>query len=338
MGSQQIVRTVVVTDYIEEELEWEREHLAENGIELRAYQLKGRPEQELLEACSGAELIVVNMAAMTSTLIDRLPECRAIIRHGIGYDNVDVEACTRNGIQFANQPDYCAVDVAEHAIALIFSCARRLFDARRSLERSSQRREWDFSGLFPVRRMEGKTVGIVGLGRIGTQVAGKLSSFGFRLLAADPWLPDERFAAAGVERVELEELLAESDFVTIHTPLDEGTRHLMRRESLALMKPTAFLVNTARGPIVDLEALVEALDEGRIAGAALDVYENEPPPPDAPIFGRDNLILTPHMAWASEESAIDIRRKIVDDILSIASGGDARHPVNGIRFSGEEGV
>jgi len=325
------VQKVVVTDYIEEDLEWEQQQLSDRGIEFEALQLKGKPEEQVYKAVRDADLIVVNMVPFQSSLLDRLDRCHTIIRHGIGYDNVDVEACTRNGIQFANQPDYCATDVAEHAISLILAFGRRLFPARKTLEVSSARGEWDFSGLFPIHRMEGKVVGIVGLGRIGRIVARKLSGFGFRLLAADPYIPDQEFEKAGVENVTLDRLLELSDFVTIHTPLSSETRQLMGRETLSKMKPNACLVNTARGPIIDAEALAEALRNGVIGGAAIDVYSHEPPSPDYPLFGMENVILTPHSGWASEESAWDIRKKILADIIAVAEGGDAKHVLNEIK-------
>ncbi|HPK02744.1 MAG TPA: NAD(P)-dependent oxidoreductase, partial [Candidatus Sumerlaeota bacterium] len=174
----------VVTDYIESDLEWEQAQLAPHGITLTAHQLKFRPADEVYEAVKDADAIVVNMVKMDDALLRRLEKCKLLIRHGIGYDNVDVAACTRYGIQFAYQPDYCQIDVAEHAVALILSLARRIPFSRATLENSSRTGQWDFSELFPIYRMEGKTLGIVGLGRIGRRVARKLSGFGLKMLAA----------------------------------------------------------------------------------------------------------------------------------------------------------
>lgn len=326
------IENVVVTDYIEPDLEWERELLREKGITLEAYQLKGRPEEEVYEKVRSADVIVVNMVKFPASLVDRLDRCGLIIRHGIGYDNIDVDACTRNEIQFAYQPDYCAIDVAEHAISLIMAAARRLPIARQTLEESSAQGEWDFSGLFPLHRMEGKVVGILGVGRIGSIVARKLQSFGFRLLGVDPNRSDEALERLGVEPVDLETLLSQSDYITIHTPLNNETHHLVNRDTLAQMKKTAIIVNTARGPIVDPEALAAALEDGIIAGAAIDVYDVEPPPTSYPLFGQPNAILTPHSAWASVESSWAIRKSIINDILSHADGRDARCVINNVRF------
>jgi len=319
---------VVVTDYIEQDLDWEAEELAKRGIEFETYQLKFKPEDEVVEKIADADVVVVNMVKMTESLLSRLPKCRLLIRHGIGYDNVDVPACTRLGIQFAYQPDYCKIDVAEHAIALILACGRKVVWGRKTLDESSATGVWDFSALFPVYRLEGKTVGIIGVGRIGSRVFLKLRSFGLRLIGCDPYLTKERAEELGIELVDHETLFRTSDFVTIHTPLNDETRHMANAKTIGWMKPTAYLINTSRGPMVDHDALAEALKEGRLAGAAIDVYDSEPPPLSYPLFSLDNVILSPHMAWASEEAGQEIRQSILDDILAFAEGSPARCVVN----------
>jgi len=319
---------VVVTDYIEHNLDWEAEELKKAGIEFEAWQLKFKPEAEVLEKISDAEIIVVNMVPLTESILSKLEKCRLIIRHGIGYDNVDVQACTKYGIQFAYQPDYCKEDVAEHAIALLLSCARKVVWSREILNRSSDAGQWDFTGLFPMYRLDGKTLGIVGVGRIGSRVARKLSSFGLRIIGNDPYLSDLSRRELGIDFLEKEELFRVSDFVTIHTPLTEETRHMINSQRLGWMKPTAYLINTSRGPMVDDEALAHAIRSGKIAGAAIDVYTIEPPPPDHPFFGLENIILTPHIGWASEEAGWEIRRSILDDILAASQGRPARCVVN----------
>ncbi len=325
---------VVVTDYIEDNLDWEARQLAERGIAFEAHQLKFKPEAEVLAKIADADIIVVNMVKMTASLLSKLPRCRLLIRHGIGYDNVDVAACTRHGIAFAYQPDYCCEDVAEHAIALLFACARKITEGRPVLERSSAAGQWDFSGLFPMYRMAGKTLGILGVGRIGSRVARKLQSFGFRILGSDPYLSAERRAALAIEWVEPDTLFKESDFLTVHTPLKEDTRHIVNARTLALMKPTACLINTARGPMVDIAALQAALERKALAGAAIDVYDVEPPPPSYPLFGFPNVILSPHISWASEEAGQAIRESILADILLGAEGKPARHVVNKAELAG----
>lgn len=323
---------VVVTDYIEPDMEWETGKLREKGIDFEAYQLKFCPEEEVLERVSNADVIVVNMVKFPESLIARLNRCQLIIRHGIGYDNVDVDACTKHGIQFAYQPDYCKIDVAEHAIALLFACARKVPQSRKTLDVSSASGQWDFTNLLPLYRMEGKTLGVLGVGRIGSGVVRKMRSFGFRLIGCDPYLSDKRRTAIqGVEWVDKETIFREADLLTVHTPLKEDTRHIVNAEMLSLMKPTACIVNTSRGGMVDTKALADALREKKIACAAIDVYDVEPPAPDFKLFGLDNVILTPHVGWASEEAGWEIRESILNDILAACDGRDARCVVNEIR-------
>jgi D-3-phosphoglycerate dehydrogenase len=319
---------VAITDYIEDDLDWEKTELAKAGIELAAHQLKFRPEEEIIAATRDADVVVVNMVKMTDAVISRMAKCRLLIRHGIGCDNVDIASCTRHGIPFAYQPDYCTEDVAEHAIALLFACARKLPASRAVLDRSVAKGEWDFGGLFPLSRMQGKTLGIMGAGRIGVRIAQKLSAFGLRILAHDPLLSEERRRELGLEWVEQDALFRASDFLTIHTPLNDQTRHIVNARTLALMKKTAYLINTARGGMVDIDALAAALRSGSIAGAALDVYDREPPPPDFPLYDMENVILTPHTGWASLESGWEIRRNILADILAAAEGKPPRCLVN----------
>jgi D-3-phosphoglycerate dehydrogenase len=332
---------VAVTDYIEENLDWEAGQLAAKGIPFDVFQLKFRPEEEVAEKIGNADVVVVNMVKMTDSLLGRLPKLRLLIRHGIGYDNVDVAACTKRGIQFAYQPDYCKEDVAEHAIALIFACARRVCRSRRTLEESSQKGQWNFAGLFPIYRLDGKTLGILGVGRIGSRVFRKLRTFGFRILACDPYLDEARkreLAAQGLTFVDQPTLFKESDFVTIHTPLQDDTRHIVNAKTLALMKPTAYVVNTSRGPMVDSQALAEAVKKGIIAGAAIDVFDKEPPDPTYELFALENVILTPHIGWASEEAGWEIRKSILDDILAAAAGRSARCVVNSVKELRKAGV
>ena len=319
---------VAVTDYIEDNLDWEAAELKKAGIDFAAFQLKFKPEEEVAAAIRDAEVVLVNMVKFTDSLLARLPNLKLLIRHGIGYDNVDVAACTRHGVVFAYQPDYAVEDVAEHAIALILACARKVPASRRTLEESSKTGQWDFSKLFPLYRMKGKTLGVIGAGRIGGTLIQRLASFGFRIIANDPYLSEKRKAALGVPFVEKETLFRESDFVTVHTPLNPETHYIVNAKTLALMKPTAYVINTSRGGMVDAVALAAACKSSQIAGAAIDVYEVEPPPLDHPLFGLDNVILTPHLGWASVESGDQIRKSILDDILLYAQGKPARNVVN----------
>lgn len=323
---------VVVTDYIEDNLDWEAKKLKETGISFEAYQLKFKSAEEVLDKVKDADVIVVNMVKFDEAIISKLEKCKLIIRHGIGYDNIHVPACTKCGIQFAYQPDYCRIDVAEHAIALIFACARKVVWSRKTLDESSAAGQWDFSGLLPMYRLEGKTLGILGVGRIGSRVFHKLKSFGFRIIGCDPYLSNKRKAALeGIEWVDKKTIFKESDYLTIHTPLKDETRHIVNAQTLAMMKPAAYVINTARGGMVDAAALARFLKNKRISGAAIDVYDIEPPKPEFELFGLENVILTPHIGWASQEAGWEIRESILNDILDAFEGKDARCVINEIR-------
>ena len=315
---------IVVTDYIEPDLEWEAQEMARRGLQFATYQLKFAPAQEVIAATRDADVVIVNMVPITPEIIAQWEKCRIVIRHGVGYDNVDVAALENAGIPLCYIPDYCSEEVAEQAIALIFACGRRLETSRRVLAASSARGQWDFNDVVPIYRMAGQTLGIIGCGRIGSYVYQKLRSFGFKFLICDPYLTEERKRELGIDVVDQETVFRESDFVTIHTPLTAETRHLVNSRTLALMKTTAYLINTARGPMVDAQALSDALKKGVIAGAGIDVYDIEPPPPDYPLFGLPNAVLTPHLAWYSEDSGRRIRELILTEIDRFLAGQPPR--------------
>lgn len=320
---------IVVTDYIEDNLDWEVEEMAKRNIDFEYYQLKLAPEEELVEKIRDCDVVIVNMAPMPESVISQLERCKLIIRHGIGYDNVDTAACTKYGIRLANVPDYCAQEVAEQALALIFACTRRLFESRRILEESSANGIWDFSTLGEIHRMRDQTLGIVGCGRIGSRVFRMTENIFGRRMVCDPYMGDRRLAALGLDdRYTLEDVLRESDVVTIHTPLNQETRYMIDEPQLRMMKKTAYLINTARGAIVNTEALTKALREGWIAGAGIDVYEIEPPPPEMELFKLPNATLSAHLGWNSVEAGWDIRHKIMEDVDNFLAGRPPRFTVN----------
>ncbi|HOS43626.1 MAG TPA: C-terminal binding protein [Armatimonadota bacterium] len=320
---------VVVTDFIEPDLEWEAAEMAKRGMDFACHQLKFAPAAEVIAATKDADIVVVNMVPITPEVVAGWERVKLVIRHGTGYDNVQVSALTEAGIPLVYIPDYCTDEVAEQAIALIFACARRIVSSRATLDESSARGQWDFRDVIPMFRMAGKTLGILGCGRIGGAVYRKLKSFGFRFLVCDPYLSEKRRQELeGVTFVDIETLFRESDFITIHTLLTDETRHIVNAETLALMKPTAYLVNTARGPMVDVCALADALRNGVIAGAGIDVYDTEPPETDYPLVDLPNAILTPHLAWYSEDAGMRIREIIVEEIDRYAAGQPPRYAVN----------
>jgi len=319
---------VVITDYVEQDLKWEEEQFKGLGVDFAYDQLKlGSPEQ-ILTLAKDADIVIVNMAKMNAEVIAGLRRCKLIIRHGVGYDNVDVAAVTRRNIAFSYVPDYCMEEVAEQAVMLIFACQRKLLLQNRLLQKSAAEGKWVFDPIYPVYRLSGKTLGIVGFGRIGAAVWRMMQGFKMRVLVSDPYLSDARKKEYGIESLPLDHVLKESDIVTVHTPLTQETHHLIDEAQLKLMKPNAILVNTARGGIVNLQALDKALRERWIAHAGIDVYEKEPPDPDLALLHNERAICTPHLSWLSEEAGWSIREKIVEDVRRYLRGEDPRYQVN----------
>ncbi|MEN6624898.1 MAG: C-terminal binding protein [Candidatus Sumerlaeia bacterium] len=317
-----------ITDYIEPDLKFEEEECRKLGIDFQHAQLRNAGPAELINYCKDADIILVNMALFSPEVIAGLSNTKVVLRHGIGYDKVNVPAMTEHGIVFANEATASAVDVAEQAIQLMFATYKKLKIQMNIMQEALGASIWSYKKLLPAYRIEGKTLGIVGCGNIGSHVARKLKSFGLTIKVCDPYLSEERVAELGVERLPFEQLLAEADIVTIHTPLNTETRHMFNYDTIKLMKKTAILVNTARGPIVSNEGLAKALREGLIAGAGLDVSEDEPPQPGNPLIGLENVLMTPHAAWYSEEGGWDIRYMIMDDVKAFLEGRAPKYVVN----------
>jgi len=321
---------VAVTDYIEPDLNWEVEEFKKLGLDYSLYQLKHASPKELVENLSDADILVVNMAKMNREVLSKLNKCKLIIRHGAGYDNVDINAATEFNIVVSYVPDYCTYEVAEQAAMLILTAYRKFVPQLESMKISVKKGEWDFKRVFPLRRLSGKTAGIIGCGRIGQKVLNILRGFGINVLIHDPKLSKERLKDLGVSNSSLEHVLSNSDMVTVHCNLDSTTYHLIGEKEFKMMKSDAIFVNTARGGIVDANALAKACKENWIAGAGIDVYEKEPPDKDFPLIGLKNVILTPHLSWYSEDASWDIRWKIVEDIKRFVQGEKPRFPVNNI--------
>ncbi|NIM49856.1 MAG: phosphoglycerate dehydrogenase [Gemmatimonadales bacterium] len=281
---------------------------------------RDRLRQELERAHA---LIVRSDTQVTEQLINGAPHLTVVARAGTGVDNVDLEAATRRGIAVLNAPGANTVSAAEHAIALLLALLRRIPWAAASMQRG----EWERK-RFPGTELRGKRMGLVGLGRVGVRVANVARAFGMRVVAHDPYLPEERAQELGIELQSLDELLRSSDVVSLHTPLTEQTRNLISAERLAQMKPTAVIVNTARGGLVDDVALVEALEAGRIAGAALDVFEPEPLPADSPLRGCDKVLLTPHLAASTSEAQERVAWEICAYVREALLTGSLRGAVN----------
>lgn len=259
-----------------------------------------------LELAGGADVVLQQSLRplLTRDTISRLERCRCIARLGIGYDNVDIEAATSHGILVCNAPTYCVDDVADHALALLIDAARHVALQARWIGNG----KWDRTGARPARRMRGSTLGFVAFGRIARRLAEQVSGFGMTLLAYDPYVDAETMGQLGVEKVDLDDLLRRSDFISIHSPLTSQTHHLLSHREFDLMKPGVFIVNTSRGPLIDEEALVEGLRSSRVCGAGLDVVEHEPLPLDSPLRQFERVTFTPHVGANSEESRVELYR------------------------------
>jgi D-3-phosphoglycerate dehydrogenase len=297
----------------------EQEVFAKAGVRFRA--VAARTEAEYLERCGEADGLLVQYGAITRRVLDGLPRVRVLVRYGVGVDGIDMAAATDHGVPVVNVPDYGTDEVANHAVALLLALARKV--AR--LDRQTRSGGWDVFRIGPVTRLAGQTVGIFGCGRIGSAVARKLSGFDVRLLGCDPYVAT---FPPGVQPVAFGRLLAESDYVTIHCPLTDETRHAFDAESLARMRSSAVLINTARGGVVDTRALVEALQQGDLAGAGLDVLEQEPIDPASPLLRMEQVIVTPHAAWYSEEGRSDLKRRAAEEAVRVLRGERPRHCVN----------
>lgn len=307
--------TVALLDHDYDSIEIERRIVEQAGG--RIVDTDPLPAAERWSAVEDADAVLVRWLTVTPDHIRRLRRCRIIVRYGVGYDNVDYEAATAAGIMIGHCPHYCLDEVATHAFALLLGCVRGLAATHAAVGAG----RWDQNPWFRAARMAGRTLGIVGLGNIGSTLARKVAGWGLRLLAHDPFVEPAQAAALGVSLADLDTLLRESDYVSLHVPLLPETHHLIGERALGLMKPGVILVNTARGPVVDEAALLAALDSGRVATAALDVFEHEPLAADAPLRRHPRLLLSNHAAWYSEDALADLHRSVAEEAVRVCTGG-----------------
>jgi len=274
----------------------------------------------------GAAALLLRSGYVTASLLDKLPDLRVIAVHGAGVDPVDVDACTERGVLVTNTPGANADAVTELTIALMLSLIRRIPE---SAHRTKIDRAWD-AARHTGGELKGRTLGLVGFGQIGRRVATIANAFGMQVIASDPGLKPEVIEAGRAHSVPLDELLAESDIISLHAPAIAATRHLIDAAAIAKMKRGAMIVNCARGSLVDEAALAAALSSGQLGGAALDVLEGEPPDPASPIYDAPNIILTPHMAGSTEECLVAIARTAGEDIARVLRGEPPRFPVHSV--------
>ena len=304
---------VVLTDYVWESLDVEKKTLA--GLaELVALQTK-KPEEFLAQAADCDALLNTYAGPITAQTMEKMPRCKIIARYGIGVDTIDLEAATQAGIIVTNNPTYCIEEVAEHTLALLLACARKVA----FYDRLVREARWEVPPGKPLFRLAGSTLGLVGFGNIARQVAIRAAAFGMRVLYVDPYVQDGQFAVPG-KKMELHALLRESDFVSTHPPLMPETRKMINDDAFSNMKPGAYLINCSRGPIVDTDALVRALDAKKIAGCALDTVDPEPLPNPHPLRGRDNVIINPHVAWYSEQAMVGLQAGAPNEVRRVLSG------------------
>lgn len=310
---------VVITDCDHPDIEEEKKVFTQIRAELIWAQAK--EEKEILRVCKDAEGLLNQYALMTRKVLEKLPKCKVIARYGVGVDSIDLQAATDLGIVVANVPDYCVQEVAVQAVTLLMALIRKIAFFDQSV-RSGQ---WDFRQGMPINRIRGKTMGLVGCGKIGLELAKMISSMGVRVISFDPYLQK---ASGGIELVDLDTLLKESDFISIHCPLNKSTRHLIGEKAFHQMKKRPLIVNTARGPIIDEMALIEALKGGLVSGAGLDVLEKEPPDPQSPLLTMENVIFSPHVGFYSEESIRELNRRTAESVADVLLGKWPRSVVN----------
>jgi len=312
---------IAVTDSVFPSLDPAKAALARIDPELRV--ANSTSADDILAVARDADAILVTYAKLPGELLRQLRRCKAIGRFGLGVDNIDIAAAAEIGITVTYVPDYCMQEVSDHAMALLLALARKVPQSNALVQAG----RWDMPAVAPIHRLAGRVLGLVGFGNIPRALAPKAKAFGLRVVAHDPYVSQHALAAAGVEGMSFDRLLEISDFVSIHAPLLPATRGLFNAEVFRKMKQGACLINTARGPLVDEDALLAALDSGRLVGAALDVVAVEPLPKQSRLIGRDNVVLTPHTGFYSVEALNELQTKCAADVARVLSGEKPVYPV-----------
>jgi len=312
---------IAVTDSVFPSLDPAKAALARVDPELRM--AKSSSAEDILTVARDADAILVTYAKLPGDLLRQLTRCKAIGRFGLGVDNIDLPAAKEKGITVTYVPDYCLQEVSDHAMALLLSLARKIPFSNQLVQAG----RWEMPAVVPIYRLEGRVLGLIGLGNIPRRLAPKAKAFGIEVIAYDPYVPHDVLKGLGVAGVELDRLLQRSDFISVHAPLTPQTRGLLNADAFRKMKQGVLIVNTARGPLIDEEALAHALDTGRVGGAALDVLATEPPAKNSPLLGRDNVILTPHTGFYSVDALDELQTKCAGDVARVLSGEPPIYPV-----------
>jgi D-3-phosphoglycerate dehydrogenase len=312
---------IAVTDSVFPSLNPAKEALARLNPTYRMS--KSVNADDIIAVAKDADAVLVTYAKLTREVITQFSRCRAIGRFGLGVDNIDLVAAKEKGIAVNYVPDYCIREVSDHAMALLLALIRKIPFSNKLVQSG----RWEMPAVVPIRRIEGTVLGLIGFGHIPRLVAPKAQAFGIKVIAYDPFAKPEAFNAAGVESVDLDTLLRLSDYVSMHAPLLPATRGMVNAPAFAKMKKGAYVVNTARGPLIDEPALVAALDSGQVGGAGLDVVAAEPLAKDSPLLGRDNVIISPHTAFYSIEALNELQTKCASDVARVLSGEKAVYPI-----------
>jgi D-3-phosphoglycerate dehydrogenase / 2-oxoglutarate reductase len=302
----------------------EREELAKINAELIIGDCHS--EDDVINRAQDVDAVLTFGAPMTRRVIEKLPRCQVIVRYGIGYDTVDVKAATDNKVLLVNVPDFCFEEVSNHAIALLLACAKKMTRLNGLVKEGKWQEAKQVQS--PMGQVYGQTCGIIGCGNIGRVTAKKARCFGLEVLGYDPYLPPSTAGQCGITPVDLPELCRKSDYILLHTALTEETRHLIGEKQFKLMKPGAYVINTARGAVIDEPAFIRALQEKRIAGAGLDVFEKEPVDPENPLLKMDNVIVMPHSASYSDAAFIRLRHSVGSEAARVLSGKWPKNVVN----------
>ena len=323
---------VVITDYDFGDVDVERPVIEGAGFELVAAQCKS--EEELIEVAHDADAVICQYARVGEKTINSFTNCRLIARYGIGVDIVDVAAATRRNILVTNIPDYCVDEVTDHAMAMLLACIRKL----QTYNEASRAGIWRWQAAQPIYRMRGRTMGLLAFGKIARTISERAKPFGVRLIAYDPYVAEEDFVPYSVTPVSFDELIEQVDYLMIQVPLTRETEGMIGEAELKKMKPTSVLINTSRGPLVDNDALYRALKEGWISAAGIDDTVEEPAKkkdwkPDNPLFQLENIIITPHSAYYSEESIHEARLRASEEVVRVLSGNPPSSPVNRVKLA-----
>lgn len=310
------MKKAIITDHNFPSIQIQRSIIESAGFELAVIDPICKTEDDIIRTCGGADVLLVQWAPVTRRVLEALPSVRCIVRYGVGVNNFDLQAAKDLGVTACNVPDFCLDEVSDHAVAMLISLGRRIPQDHLQISQGG----WGINDFRPIPAFSELTLGLVSFGRIARLTAKKAQAFGLRVVAFDPWVSDSVFSDLGVEKVELDWLLKNSDMISLHCPLTEKTTHLIDREAISKMKDGVILVNTARGPVIDEEALIEGLVSGKIHSAGLDVFEMEPPAVTNPLRSMPNVLLTSHAASVSEKSVDTLQTKAAESARDFMLG------------------